>query len=125
MQQPETSTTPRGISNDQTASKAGRARAKLQELLPVGAAVTAIQVNSYLSSNGNRIYEFYLLTTDPKRGDIVLITSYLRALGFGVNRKRGTIRSTERIYGLLDLIGTRIHGNPAAFELVDIDPALP
>ena len=107
--------------NDQTASKAGRARALLQEYLPYGAAVTAILANSHLSQNGNRIYEYHLMTTHPERGHIILLNRYLRAAGFGVNRTRGTIRSTEPIYSLIEEISKRIHSDPRALNCTELE----
>ena len=115
--------TPRGISNDQTASRHGRARLRLQELLPRGAAITVVHVTKHVVLNGHTVSEYYLFTIHD--GHIALLNPYLLDLAFGVNRKRGTIRTADTVYELVELIGHRVYGDRSAFELIDIDPALP
>jgi hypothetical protein len=112
----------RGISNDQTASKRGRARVRLQELLPHGSEIAALQVNQHTNASAySPVFEYYLFTI--RHGRILLLTSYLRDLGgFGVNRRRGTLRTNDRIDRLISLIGIRVHDDPNAFIRVDIDP---
>ncbi len=112
-----------GISNDQTASRHGRARLRLQALLPQGAAITVVHVTKHVVLHGYTVSEYYLFTIHD--GHIALLNPYLRDLAFGVNRKRGTIRTADTVYQLVELIGQRVYGDRSAFELIDIDPALP
>lgn len=122
MQNPQHEDTPRGISNDQTATKAGRARAILLDLLPQGATVTTMPARRYTSTDGNSVYEYYLLTTHPQHGFIVLLNRYLRHLRFGVNRTRCTIRSSDGPIDLVRLLGIRLYGDPDAFHLQSMAP---
>lgn len=111
-----------GISNDGVASKRGQARLRLQALLPRGGEIAALQVSRSLHTNGYSVFEFYLFAVHA--GRIVLLTSHLRELGgFGVNRRRGTLRTSEPIDRVISLLAVRLHGDPDALTRVDIDPA--
>jgi hypothetical protein len=120
----QTSETPRGISNDQTATKVGRARARLRQILPAGATITAMQINRHGTTNGNSIFEYYMLAIDPQNGAIVLLNRELRAIGFGYNRMRGTIRTSDYLWQTIGLIGVRVLGDPKAYRVIQLEPTI-
>jgi hypothetical protein len=107
--------TNRPVTNDSIAAKRGRARKQLQEMLPPTSAIAALEVHARRDVNGNMIREFYLFTVRDYR--VVLLNPFLRELGgFGVNRKRGTIRTQESWDELIEHVSRRLYGYPTAFE---------
>lgn len=109
--------------NDQIAAKRGRARERLKELLPPGAALAALETQTHRDQNGNMIREFYLFTVSDYR--VALLNSFVRELGgFGVNRKRGTIRTQDQWGELIERISQRLYGHPNAFEPYIFYPTL-
>lgn len=107
-----------------TTTKEADARTRLRYLLPRGATVTAVQINRHTATNGYSIFEFYLFATDPKNGSITLLNRELRALHFGVNRTRGTIRTTDPLWRVIGLIGARVLGDPDAYRVNQIEPTI-
>ena len=115
-----------GISNDSEAAKRGAARAHLLALLPFGAEVFTLQVNSQPNASGeySPIFEYFVFAVHE--GAPVLLNGLLRELGrFGVNRRRGTIRGNDKPAQLVRLLAIRLYDDPLALTSAVIsNPAL-
>jgi hypothetical protein len=115
-----------GISNDSIGAKRGAARAHLLALLPKGAQVFTLQVNQQTNASGDYspIFEYFVFALHE--GAPVLLNGLLRELGrFGVNRRRGTIRTNEKPAILVAHLAIRLYGDPQALaSAVIANPAL-
>lgn len=119
-----------GISNDSIGAKRGAARGHLLALLPEGAPVFTLQVNQQPNASGeySPVYEYFVFAVhgDGEQGAPVLLNGLLRELGrFGVNRRRGTIRTNEKPAILVAHLAIRLYDDPTALSPATIaNPAL-
>jgi hypothetical protein len=115
-----------GISNDSEAAKRGAARGHLLALLPFGAEVFTLQVNRQPNASGeySPIFEYFVFAVHE--GAPILINGLLRELGrFGVNRRRGTIRTNDKPRMLVGLLAVRLYDDIQALQpAVIANPAI-